>query len=235
MRDFIGDNAVPFNRDVFFQGIRPDPFDGELTQQQVDGLNILLGMWEGGFTGADTRDLRHLAYILATVFHECATTMWPITEYGSQSYLEGKDYWPFIGRGFVMITWEDNYRNASEKLSLTGDRDLVDHPELALDSLIAARILFRGMAEGWFTSKKLSQYFNEGKDDPVNARQIVNGNDDDDLIAGYHEDFLSALQKAYVEVPIPAPEPEPEQTTTFIVRVIGVGPFRVEVEEQKDA
>ena len=145
-------------------------------------------------------DIRWLAYILATVYHECATTMWPITEYGSQSYLQGKDYWPYIGRGFVMITWEDNYRHASQELSLTGTRDLVEHPELALDSLISARILFRGMAEGWFTGKKLGQYFNETKDDPVNARQIVNGNDDDDLIAGYHRQFLAALEAAKKEV-----------------------------------
>jgi predicted chitinase len=122
--------------------------------------------------------------------------MWPITEYGSQSYLEGKDYYPYIGRGFVMITWEDNYRHASQQLALTGKRDLVEHPELALDSLISSRILFRGMAEGWFTGKKLGQYFSATKDDPVNARQIVNGNDDDELIAGYHRDFLKALEAA---------------------------------------
>ena len=83
-------------------------------------------------------------------------------------------------------------------LSLTDDRDLVEHPELALDSLIASRILFRGMAEGWFTGKKLGQYFNDTKDDPVNARQIVNGNDQDTMIAGYHRQFLEALQEAVV-------------------------------------
>jgi len=33
-------------------------------------------------------------------------------------------------------------------------------------------------------------------DDPVNARQIVNGNDDDVLIASYHQSFLFALGKA---------------------------------------
>ena len=92
--------------------------------------------------------------------------MWPITEYGSESYLKGKAYWPYIGRGLIMITWEENYRNASAKLSLTDSRDLVEHPEMALDSLIAARILFRGCAEGWFTGKKLGQYFNESKNDP---------------------------------------------------------------------
>jgi hypothetical protein len=57
------------------------------------------------------------------------------------------------------------------------------------------------MADGWFTGKKLSQYFNDGKDDPVNARQIINGNDKDDLIAGYHEDFLAALVDAEADDP----------------------------------
>jgi putative chitinase len=190
--------SVRFDREIFFDNVRNKLFDGALTQQQVDGCGVILGLWEGQYTGTPMSDIRWLAYILATVFHECATTMWPITEYGSQSYLQGKPYWPYIGRGFVMITWEDNYRHASQQLSLTGSRDLVEHPELALDSLISARILFRGMAEGWFTGKKLGQYFNTSKDDPVNARQIVNGNDDDKLIAGYHADFLAALEKAEV-------------------------------------
>jgi putative chitinase len=190
--------SVRFDREIFFDNVRNKLFDGALTQQQVDGCGVILGLWEGQYTGTPMIDIRWLAYILATVFHECATTMWPITEYGSQSYLQGKPYWPYIGRGFVMITWEENYRNASQQLSLTGTRDLVEHPELALDSLISARILFRGMAEGWFTGKKLGQYFNDSKNDPVNARQIVNGNDDDELIASYHADFLAALEKSEV-------------------------------------
>jgi putative chitinase len=192
--------SVRFDREIFFDIVRNKLFDGALDQQQVDGCGVILGLWEGQYTGTPMTDIRWLAYILATVYHECATTMWPITEYGSQSYLQGKEYYPYIGRGFVMITWEENYRNASQQLSLTGTRDLVEHPELALDSLIAARILFRGMAEGWFTGKKLGQYFNESKDDPVNARQIVNGNDDDDLIAGYHKQFLAALEASEVWV-----------------------------------
>ena len=192
--------TAKFDREIFFDSVRDELFDGALTQQQVDGCGVILGLWEGQYTGTPMTDIRWLAYILATVFHECATTMWPITEYGSQSYLQGKEYWPYIGRGFVMITWEDNYRHASQELSLTGTRDLVEHPELALDSLISARILFRGMAEGWFTGRKLGQYFNKNEDDPVNARQIVNGNDDDDLIAGYHRQFLAALQASVKEV-----------------------------------
>lgn len=200
-----------FDRDIYFANVREELFNGALTQQQVDGQGIILGLWEGQYTGTPMTDIRWLAYILATVFHECATTMWPITEQGSQEYLQGKEYWPFIGRGFVMLTWEDNYRYASAQLSLTGDRDLVDHPEMALDSLISARVLFRGMAEGWYTGKKLGEYFNDDpldpQDDPVNARQIVNGNDDDQLIAGYHGAFLLALTLSMTETLPPSTEP----------------------------
>jgi predicted chitinase len=124
--------------------------------------------------------------------------MWPIVEYGSDEYLQGKEYWPYIGRGFVMLTWEENYRYASTALSLVDERDLVEHPEMARDSLIATRILFRGMAEGWFTKKKLGDYFNDDTDDPLNARQIINGNDDDELIRGYHFTFLEAITVATI-------------------------------------
>jgi putative chitinase len=52
------------------------------------------------------------------------------------------------------------------------------------------------MAECWFTGRKLGQYFDDDTNDPVNARQIINGNDDDTLIAGYHDLFLAALKEA---------------------------------------
>jgi hypothetical protein len=174
-----------FNREIYFDEVRASLFDGRLTQEQVDGQTVILAVWEY----IKETDVRWLAYMLATVFHECATRMWPITEYGSQSYLESKDYYPYIGRGFVMLTWEDNYRRASDELN----RDLVGTPELALDSLLATRVMFAGMKQGWFTDRKLADYFNPDRDDPVNARQIINGNDDDELIAGYHKKFLAAL------------------------------------------
>jgi predicted chitinase len=131
--------------------------------------------------------------MLATVYKECATRMWPTTEYGSEDYLKGKEYYPYIGRGFVQLTWEENYKNAGIALGLIDDRDLVVHPDVALDSLIAARIMFRGMAEGWFTGAKLGQYFNDTVDDPVGARRIINGTDCAYEIADYHQIFLSAL------------------------------------------
>jgi len=188
-----------FNRDVYFGEVRYSMFDGALTQQQVDGQNVILAVWEYGAGGTPMTDIRWLAYMLATVYKECAMRMWPTTEYGSQSYLEGKDYYPYIGRGFVQLTWEANYRTASAALGLIDDRDLVEHPEVALDSLIATRVMFRGMAEGWFTGAKLGQFFSEDKDDPYNARTIINGHDCAKEIEGYHDLFLAALETAREE------------------------------------
>jgi hypothetical protein len=186
------------DRDAFFDAVRNDLFGGAMQQIQVDGMSVILAVWEYQGGGTPMTDDRWLSYMLATTYHETATRMWPITEYGSDEYLQGQEYWPYIGRGFVMLTWEENYRYASTALSLVDERDLVAHPEMARDSLIATRILFRGMAEGWFTKRKLGDYFSDEKDDPLNARQIINGNDDDELIRSYHDTFLAAIKSATV-------------------------------------
>jgi hypothetical protein len=192
---------MAFDRDVYFDHVRETLFDGALTQQQVDGQSVILAVWEYQAGGTPMTDIRWLAYMLATVYHECAGKMWPIEEIGEGS---GRDYGTpdpetgqtYYGRGFVQLTWKENYDRASAALALIDDRDLVQHPQLALDSLIAARILFRGMAEGWFTGKRLGAYFNVDTDDPINARRIINGNDQDALIASYHAEFLIALEKS---------------------------------------
>src|SRR6188768_3256940 len=192
------------DRDIYFEHVRGSMFAGALSQQQVDGQLVLLGLWDYQATGTPMSDLRWLAYMLATVYHECAAGMWPIREYGLG---KGKEYGKpdengnvFYGRRFVQLTWKENYERASAILALIDNRDLGYHPDLALDSLIAARVLFRGCAEGWFTGAKLGDYFNEDEDDPLNARRIINGNDQDELIAGYHDTFLEALEEAYYEV-----------------------------------
>lgn len=183
---------------VYFDRVRTSLFGGAMSQEQVDGQSVILGLWEGDQTGTPMNDIRWLAYILATTYVETAEAMWPLEEYG---HGEGRDYGVpdpdtgeiYYGRGFVQLTWKYNYDKAGAALSLIDDRDPVEHPEIVLDSLVAARIMFRGMAEGWFTGRKLGDYFNAEKDDPIGARQIINGNDRDEEIAGYHEEFLAAL------------------------------------------
>ena len=140
--------------------------------------------------------------------------MQPIEEFGKGA---GRTYGApdprtglaYYGRGLVQLTWLANYLKAGTKLGV----DLVYHPELALRPDIAAQILFRGMIEGWFTGRKLADYFGPGHSDPVGARHIINGVDCAALIAGYYSYFLAALQAAKaLAPPAPAPAPVPAPT-----------------------
>lgn len=130
-----------------------------------------------------------MAYVLATAFHETAHTMKPIIEKGGEKYLQSKKYWPYIGRGYVQITWRQNYERASKELGV----DFVREPKLLLKAEYAAPIIIAGMVEGWFTGKKLSDYITLQKSDFKNARRIVNGTDKAELIAGYAKKYDKAL------------------------------------------
>lgn len=194
------------DRDIYFDAVRASMFKGAMSQQQVDGQNAILSQYEDEETGTPINDLRWLAYMLATTFHETAQKMWPIEEYGkgkgmSYGKKDPETGQTYYGRGFVQLTWRENYHNATIELSLTGERDLEYHAAQALDLTIASQIMFRGMAEGWFTNKKLGDYFNEEKDDAVNARAIINNDvsKNGKMVAGYHDKFLTALEDAFIE------------------------------------
>ena len=196
---------IHYDRGIYFDIVRNDMFSGALTQQQVDGQNVILALWEWQATGTPMADPRWLAYMLATAYHETAQKMWPIEEYGkgsghSYGEVDPETGHAYYGRGLVQLTWRENYHNATVALGLIDDRDIEWHAERALDVLISSRIMFRGMAEGWFTGKKLGDYFNADEDEALNARQIINGNDKDDLLAEYHYVFLGALSDSEVEI-----------------------------------
>lgn len=135
-----------------------------------------------------------MAYVLATAYHETAHTMKPINEMGGEKYLRSKKYWPYIGRGYVQITWKTNYEKAGRVLGI----DFVSKPELLLQPKYAAPIIIAGMVEGWFAGDdkgrhKLDRYITLQKSDFKNARRIVNGTDKAELIAGYAKDYDKAL------------------------------------------
>lgn len=208
---------LKLNRNVFFAEVRRGPFPGRLTKSQVDGMNNLLDVWEE----RGTDDERHLAYILATNFHETGQKMQPVREGFKSTDKEARAYvqrnyghkgqgwycWPqgpyghvYYGRGDVQNTWLDNYTKMERILGVP----LVKNPDLALDPKISKLILVEGMlrgvsARGDFTGKALEDYFNTSTDDPTGARRIVNGTDKAFLIAGYHDEFLDAIEAASVE------------------------------------
>lgn len=192
-----------FDRDKFYAAYRV-AFPSRLSQSQVDGLNTLLSSIEAD---TDLSDIRHVAYMLATVKHECADTWQPIVERGSRSYFDkyepataiGKrlgntqpgDGYLYMGRGYVMITGRDNYRRLGQAIGR--ENELVLVPNLALSPSIAYQIMSVGVRRGLFTGKKLSDYINTDAD-YFNARRIINSLDRASLIAGYAYSFEKILR-----------------------------------------
>lgn len=207
---------MAINRKKFFDGIRNQPFNGKLTQKQVDGTNAILDEW----ARQKMTDIRYLAYMLATAKWETDHEMYPNFEKGGKAYLtrlydvngqnpararrngnaapgDGPKY---SGRGYVHLTWKNNYLKMTKRLRAAGfDVDLVKNPELAMRPDVAAFVMFDGMLNGVFTGKKLSDYFNKTKTDWVNARRIINGTDKAAIIAGIAKAFYADLVTASAE------------------------------------
>ena len=197
------------DRAIFFDHVRAQPFGGRLTPRQVGGCNAILDAFE---RHAPSADPRFVAYALATAFHETARTMQPICEYGkghgrAYGVPAGPAHQIYFGRGYVQLTWWKNYATATARLRQKGvigaDVDLVKNPDLALRPDVAAGILVFGMLEGWFTGRKLADYFAGTRSDWVDARRIINGSDRAAQIAGYALHFYHALGVANAAAPTP--------------------------------
>jgi hypothetical protein len=192
---------IDVDRELYFSGVRAR--FGALVQAQTDGHTALL---DGMALDRPLTDLRHAAYILATAYHETDRTMRPIREYGRG---RGKRYGKpgphggqvAYGRGYVQLTWPDNYARADRELALGGA--LIADYDLAMEPGIAYRILARGMLEGWFTGKRLADYIQGSRCDYLDARRIVNGMDRAAPIAGYARAFEAILRAAQKKTPEP--------------------------------
>ena len=179
-----------FDRKTFFEHYRT--VFGPLKQELVNALEFLLGKieqdprWPQGDTG-----IRQIAYALATFKWETAHTFEPINEFGTAARFN-KLYGPatavgrrlgntktgdgalFHGRGYVQLTGRSNYAKAGR---LTGE-DLLNDPDRALVPEVAYQIAVQGMIDGWFTGRKLSQFFKDGQPPQYDdARTIINGHD----------------------------------------------------------
>lgn len=197
------------DRRKFFAGVRHGPFPGKLSQKQVDGLNVILDAWEA----SKAKDLRWLAYILATPAIETGMRYQPIIELGGNAYftklydIHGRD--PararkmgnvkpgdgarYRGRGFVQITWFNNYMRYRAAILKKFGVDIIANPDNAMIPEVAAHILVDGMLNGVFTGRKLADYFTAHKTDWINARRIVNGLDKAERIASIAKEFHSDL------------------------------------------
>jgi putative chitinase len=192
------------NRKFFFDHAKQILFGGRFTTNQVAGLTAILNEWE---THHAHKDDRWLAYMLGTTHHETDKTMQPIDEigrglgkpYGNRLKMakdRNSNHIPysdttelFYGRGFVQLTWYENYDLAGRKLGTNFMHNAAGVKVLSN----ATKILFSGMMEGWFTGVKLSKYFNSTTDDWKNARRIINGTDKAELIKSHALNYYSCI------------------------------------------
>jgi putative chitinase len=195
------------NPQAFFDALRHGLLGPTLTAEEVKGTNAILEAMDGA-------PLSWTAYALATAYRETASTMLPIKEYGGQTYFTrmydvtgaraqmalangntcAGDGPKYCGRGLVQLTWKNNYKRAGEECGV----DLVANPDLALKPDIAAKIMRRGLTDGWFSGRKLSDYLpssGPATESQFSAtRRVVNGMDRAAEIAAHAMEFQRALQ-----------------------------------------
>lgn len=178
-----------------FEKARTNLFKSGFTQKQVDSINAIVN--EANSQGIKLKT--QLAYILATAYHECYnprtpnTRLTPMEEFGGIAYLKGKKYWPYYGRGFVQITWKENYEKYASRVKSKFGVDILKNPETLLNIDVAAYVAVDGMIYGRFTGKKLSDYISGTSTNYESARRIINGTDKASLIAGYAKEFEKCI------------------------------------------
>lgn len=185
-----------------------------LSASQVQGCERLIGM-----CGRARLPLAQAAYVLTTSYHETAYAMQPVREKGGHAYLDkydtgrlakilgntpedDDDGQKYAGQGDVQLTGYANYLKATKRLRelgvLTAAEDLTVTPDLARRPDVSAAVIVYGMAEGWFSGRKMADYLPAsgpaGAKAFEKARPIVNGTDRAAVIAGYAVTFQSALQ-----------------------------------------
>lgn len=166
-----------------------------LTKAQCEAVRLLVMECEAqGVT-----DLRQIAYVLGTVYHECRFKS--IKEIrakpGSDVWKMQEAYWHtgYYGRGFSQLTWLKNYK----KFEAVVNMDLVKNPDLALIPKVGAMILVYGMKHGTFVSNgmassiRLDRYFNETTTNWYDARRIVNGTFRAEMVAEAAQKILPLL------------------------------------------
>ena len=150
------------------------------------------------------KDLRWLAYVLATAKHETLDRFVSIREGFSKTDAAARKFvtsmWDrriitlpyhkpdretgevYYGRGFIGLTWAQNYKKMGKAIGV-GDK-LYLTPDLALEPEYATKILFSGMTSGAFRysnrrepkgRQKLSLFFNSTQENWYGARNIING------------------------------------------------------------
>lgn len=195
---------MKFDRDKFLTAFNKG--FGSATTGQRQGIDYLLGKVESDPAWGKPLDLRLVAYFLATIYWETARTFRPISEMrakpGTKVRALQDRYWSsgYYGRGYVQITWEKNYAKF----------DIANDPAKALEPETAYHIASQGMLKGLFTGHRLTAY----AEDPVGARQVINGKDKAEEIAAIARKIQACLSLSISKEPASEPvKQEPAETS----------------------
>lgn len=166
---------------------------GLASSAQAGARFLLTRLAQDSTLAAAPAGLQWAAYMLATVEHETWRRFTPVEEVGLG---HGHPYGvaiktlcadgtvrmnQYYGRGYVQLTWQDNYLRLGEALGL--GRQLVEQPALVLQPNIACQILSYGMVNGAFTGKRISDYITLDSTNYIQARRVINSLDRAEQIA----------------------------------------------------
>ena len=205
------------NPDHFWSIIRTNIFKGRISTGAFDTVNHIVDTYYAHYM--PVADPEHLAYILATAYHESYHRLlnpdWLPVREGfaktnegaisavtklfdagriSQNYsLPHTNGHSYYGRGLVQITWPENYRKMGKVLGI----DLYGNPDLMLDPIVSAKALVIGSVEGTYTGRKLADFDTpDGMLDAFNARRVINGLDKAEKIKGDYDIFHFGIVSA---------------------------------------
>ncbi len=223
--------SVIIDRAYFFKQFRKKFYPiKEKEKYLIDRYERLFNYWD---SQPQLTDLRWLAYILATTYHETGRSIKAVREcfgktdqasincvtrlyrrgrikrnYAKIDKKTGKSY---FGRGHVQLTWAFNYKRMGKELGMK-DQVYVN-PDLALHPDTSVAIMSEGMIKGLFTGKRLSQYFNARTTNWGGARRIINGMDKYKLIGGYGRKFHATLRAIPGKPKTDGPTEDPKVAT----------------------
>lgn len=139
-----------------------------------------------------------IAYVLATAEHE-SDSFKTLEEYSSGAQYENRadlgntapgDGVRFKGRGYVQLTGRLNYTRYSEIAGL----QLARYPIIVMNwPALSVFVIVDGMLRGVYTTRRLDEFVNAGKQDFFNARRVINGTDRAQKIADQASDWLRQL------------------------------------------
>lgn len=126
----------------------------------------------------DITDINSIRHFIAQASHE--SDDWNhkgygdgLIEIGSKSYLEGKKYWPYIGAGYIHLTWEYNYQKFSDYLK---NNKNVDDPLIMSEGpkRIASTYAWESAAYFWSVLSDANEVASHKDVNPDKLSQIVN-------------------------------------------------------------